>query len=165
MTYMIPKAERNLSVLFCWSLGPDQPSVLRRVGMSSSLVSIQHFSKPFNDKPIFSIPKILTTGARLNQFCSSLSRNTSISLRLNSSGLLLALETFNKEDIFICSSFWPKIFVSGHQIQNYGLEHLLRGCRHTLLQITRVAVSMFCLSNLEPGHRLPCILLLQSVWI
>ena len=28
MTYMIPKAERNLSVLFFWSLGPDQPSVL-----------------------------------------------------------------------------------------------------------------------------------------
>ena len=51
------------------------------------------------------------TWACLNQFCSSLSTNTLISLMLNSSGFLLSLEAFNKEDIFICCSFFrPKHF-------------------------------------------------------
>ena len=46
--------------------------------------------------------------ALLNQFCSLLSRSTSVSLRLNSSGLLLSLETFNSKDISIFYSFWVK---------------------------------------------------------
>ena len=57
MTYMTPKNDRNLSVLFCWSLGPDQPGVPRRVGMSSGQVRISHFSRPFNDIRISSTPK------------------------------------------------------------------------------------------------------------
>ena len=46
---MTPKNDRNLSVLFCWSLGPDQPGVPSRVGMRSCLVRMSHFSRPFND--------------------------------------------------------------------------------------------------------------------
>ena len=65
----------------------------------------------FNDVRISSSPKNFSTWHRLNQFYSSLSTNTSIFLRLNSSDLLLALETFNKEDIFIYSSFWSKTFL------------------------------------------------------
>ena len=60
------------------------------------------------DVRIFSIPKNFPTWVLLNQFRSSLSTSTSISLRLNSSGLLLLLEAFNKEDIVICISFWSK---------------------------------------------------------
>ena len=55
--------------------------------------------------------KISSHGPFSNQFCSSLSTNTSISLRLNFSDLLLPLETFNKEDIFIYSSFLVKKFL------------------------------------------------------
>ena len=51
-------------------------------------------------------PKNFPTLARLSLFCSSLSTNTSISL--NSSGLLLPLETSNKKDIFICTLFGSK---------------------------------------------------------
>ena len=46
---------------------------------------------------IQAIPRYRPVCALLNQFCSLLSTTTSISLMLNSSGLL-ALETFNKED-------------------------------------------------------------------
>ena len=53
-----------------------------------------------------------------NQFCYLLSTSTSISLRLNPSDFLLALETFNKEDIFIYIFLDQNIFVSGHQMQN-----------------------------------------------
>ena len=87
MTCMTPKAERNFSVLFCWSLGPGQGDVLRRVGTSSCLMSISHLSKSFDDVRIFSSPKNFLTWALLNQFCSSLSTNTSVSLMLNSSDL------------------------------------------------------------------------------
>ena len=83
-------------------LGPRQPGVTRQVGTSSCLVRISHLSRPFNDVRISSIPKNFPTRARLNQFCSSLSTNTSTSLRLNSSNFLpVSLETFNKEEIFI----------------------------------------------------------------
>ena len=58
------------------------------------------------DVMIWAIPKYHPICALLNQFCSSLSTSTSISLRLNSSDLLPAsLETFSTEDIFIYSSF------------------------------------------------------------
>ena len=62
------------------------------------------------DVMIQAIPRYCPISALLNQFCSLLSTSTSRSLRLNSSGLLLSLETFNKEYIFIYSSFEPKIF-------------------------------------------------------
>ena len=55
-------------------------------------------------------PKNFPTWTRFNQFFSPLSRGTSISLNLNSSGLLLTLETFNKEDIFILFLFGQKSF-------------------------------------------------------
>ena len=91
MTYMTSKNERNLSVLFCWSLGPDQGDVLCRVGMSSCLVSISHLSKSFNDVQIFYIPKNFPRWALLNQHCSSLSTDTSIPLRLNFSTRKISL--------------------------------------------------------------------------
>ena len=56
---------------------------------------------------IWAIPRYRPICAILNQFCSLLSTRTSISLMLNSSSLL-ALDTFNKEDIFINSPFRPK---------------------------------------------------------
>ena len=59
---------------------------------------------------IRAIPRYCPICALLNQLCSFLSTSTPISLRLNSSGLLLPLETFNKEDIFIYISFWTKLF-------------------------------------------------------
>ena len=113
MRYMTPKTERNSSVLSWWSLDPDQSGVVPRTGTSSCLVSISYFSKPFNDVRISSLPKNIPTLSRLNQFCSLLSTNTSLSLRLNYSNLLLALEKFHKEDIFICSCYWSReIFYS-----------------------------------------------------
>ena len=60
------------------------------------------------DVMIRAIPRYCPVCALLNQSCSLLSTSTSISLRLNSSDLLLSLETFNKEEIFIYSSFKPK---------------------------------------------------------
>ena len=101
---------RRIYVLLCWSLGPGQGDMLRWVGMSSCLVRIPHLSKSFNDVRIFSRPKDFPTWALFNQFCSSLSTSISISLRLNSSDLLLALEIFNTEDIFICSPFGSIFF-------------------------------------------------------
>ena len=53
------------------------------------------------DVMIRAIPRYPPICALLNQFCPFLSTTTSISLRLNLSWLLLALETFNTEDIFI----------------------------------------------------------------
>ena len=47
----------------------------------------------------------------LNQFCPLLLTSTLISLGLISSELLLLLETFNKEDIFICGLCWLKNFL------------------------------------------------------
>ena len=59
------------------------------------------------------IPRYCAICALLNQFCSFLSTNTLISLRLNSFDLL-PLETFNKEDVFI----WvKKKIASGQQTQ------------------------------------------------
>ena len=57
MVHITPRTERNLSVLFCWSLGPSKIGVPRRFGTSSCLVSISYFSKPFNDVRISSNPK------------------------------------------------------------------------------------------------------------
>ena len=63
------------------------------------------------DVVIRAIPRYHPICALLNQFCSLISISTSVSLRLNFSGLLPAsLETFNKEDIFIFSPFGSKIF-------------------------------------------------------
>ena len=78
MTYMTSKNERNLSVFFCWSLGPEQGNVLRQGGTDSSLVRISHLSKSFNDFRIFSIPKNFSSWAHLNQFRPFLSTNISI---------------------------------------------------------------------------------------
>ena len=98
--------------------------MVHRPGTSSCLVSISHFSKPFNYFRISFIPKDFPTGAGLNHFYSSLSTKTSISLRINSSDLLLLLEKFNKEGIFICSSFWSKNnFVSGYYTQIFLTQH------------------------------------------
>ena len=65
------------------------------------------------------IPRYRPMSTLLNQFCYFLSTSTSISLRLNSSDLLLAsLETFNKEHIFSFLVLSPKkILISGHQTQ------------------------------------------------
>ena len=63
------------------------------------------------DVMIQAIPRNRPICALLNQICSLLSTSTSISLRLNSLGLLLPLETFNTEDIFVCTSFCLKIFL------------------------------------------------------
>ena len=106
---MTQKNERNLSVLFWWSLGPDQPGVSRRVGMSSCLVKISHFLRQFGAVRISSSPKNFPTWALLNQSCSSLSTNTSISLKLSSSDFLLSLETFKTEDIFTFSHFGSRM--------------------------------------------------------
>ena len=93
---------------------------------------------------IRAIPRYCRICALLNQFCSLLSANTLISLRLNSSGLLLALETFNKEGVFIHNPFWvKKIFVSSHKIQKKPSK------------LTRVVFFMVSLGNLQSG---PCIL-------
>ena len=73
-------------------------------------------------------PKNFPTWDRLNQFCSSLSTSTSMSLRLNSLDLLLSLETFNTEDIsIIISAHGVVIFdlwagASRHFCVNVGLE-------------------------------------------
>ena len=56
------------------------------------------------DVMIPAIPRYHPICALINQFCSLLSTNTSIS---NTS---MVLETFNKEDIFIYSPFRQKIF-------------------------------------------------------
>ena len=70
------------------------------------------------DVMIRAIPRYHPMCALLNQFCSLSSARISISLRLNSSDLLLPLETFNKEvDIFICSPFWSKNFL--HPVTRY----------------------------------------------
>ena len=61
-------------------------------------------SRPPTDVSICLRPKNFPTLARLNQFCSLLSTSTSMSLRLNSLDLLLPLETFNTEVIFIIIS-------------------------------------------------------------
>ena len=53
------------------------------------------------DVMMWAIPTYCPICALLNKFYSLLSTSTSISLRLNSSVLLLSLETFNKEEIFI----------------------------------------------------------------
>ena len=62
------------------------------------------------DVVIWAISRYCLTCALLNQFCSLLSASTSISLRLNPSGLPLPLEIFNKEGIFILVLFSQKIF-------------------------------------------------------
>ena len=142
MTYVTPKNDENLSVLFCWFLGPDQPGVPRRVDMSSCLLRISHFSRQFNDVRISSIPKNVPTWA--HQFCSSLS-NTWISLRLTSSDLLLPLETFNKEDILFLIIFESKYFC-------------IRSIRYVLLIIASVALSTLLYVHLCPNLPLSMIL-------
>ena len=58
------------------------------------------------DVMIGAIPRNHPICACLNQFCSSLSTSTSMSLMLNSSDLLLALETFNTENLFYFYFLW-----------------------------------------------------------
>ena len=92
--------------------------MLQGIGMSSCLVSLSHLFRLSADLPICLWPKYFPKWAHLNQFCSSLSTNTSISLRLKYSGFLLAsLETFNTEGIFIKSQAQAKSFL--HLGRNY----------------------------------------------
>ena len=60
---------------------------------------------------IRAIPRYCPVCALLKQFCSSLSTSTSMSLRLNSSDLLLPLEIFNTEDIFFIISGPGKVIL------------------------------------------------------
>ena len=53
------------------------------------------------DVMIWAIPRYRPICALLNQFSSLLSTSTSITSKLNFPDLLLPLQTFNKEDIFI----------------------------------------------------------------
>ena len=84
IAYMTPYIERTLSVFFCWSLDPDQPSLVSRFDSNFFLVNISRFSKTLDDIWIFSIPGNFRTWERLNKNLSLLSRSTSVSLRLNS---------------------------------------------------------------------------------
>ena len=63
------------------------------------------------------IPRYRPLCALLNQFCSLLSTSTSMSLRLNSTDLLLPLETFSTEDNFI--KFWAPARSFLHFAPNY----------------------------------------------
>ena len=67
----------------------------------SFLLGISHLSRPPTDASLCLRPKNFPMWTCLNQSSSSLSTSTSMLLRLNSSDLLLPLETFNTEDIFI----------------------------------------------------------------
>ena len=97
----------------------------------------EHFT---NDAQISSFPKNFSTWARLNQFCSLLSTNTSISLRLNSWGLLLS---FNKEDIFICTSFRVKKIL--YPVARY---------KKVYVYANNVSVSFFSSSRTHQSHHL-----------
>ena len=92
---------------------------------TDSLFSLKESLRSYMvDVMIRAIPRIGPICALLNQFCSLLSTSTSISLRFApwSSSDLLPLETFNKEDIFIYSSFGQKKkIVFGHQAQKKSL--------------------------------------------
>ena len=133
--------------------------------------------KPTSNFSICDSPKNFPTSALLNQFCSSLSASTSISLRLNSSALLVPLETFNTENIFICTSFWFKNFlylVPRHKrpifmviIFLFLFFHLKPVCS-IILRVSTYFLCMIAIpcpkhagtplaGNLQPGHRLPCI--------
>ena len=80
--------------------------------------SISHLSRPSSDVSICLRTRNVPTWARLNQFCSSLSTNTSIPLRLNSSSfLLVSLKTFNTKDISIKFRALLRSFL--HFAQNY----------------------------------------------
>ena len=86
-------------------LATDPPSAWRKVqDLLSSSANL------LVDVMIRAIPRYRPIYALLNQFCSLLSAGTSISLRLNSSDLLLSLETFNKKEIFF-SSCWSKKYL------------------------------------------------------
>ena len=87
---MIPSVILRGSVLWI------PPSILKE---ARDLISSS--DKLAVDVTIRAIPRYRPISALLNQFCSWLSTSTSMSLRLNSSDLLLPLETFNKEDVFI----------------------------------------------------------------
>ena len=100
-----------------------------------------------------------------------------MSLRLNSSDSLLALETFNKEEIFIYSPFGPKIFlhpvirhkkvyVYPHNL-SVSFFHLkpvcciiLRGRTYFLSMAAKPWRAVF-----SPGTDCPVYCLLQQVWI
>ena len=91
-------------------------------------------------------------------------------LRLNSSDSLLALETFNKEEIFIYSPFGPKIFlhpvirhkkvyVYPHNL-SVSFFHLKPVCS-IILRGRTYFLSMTAKpwgGSFQPGYRLPCIL-------
>ena len=113
-----PKGWEDLSVLFWWPLGPEQSHVLRQVGTSSCLVSILHFSNSFNDVQIFFFPKHFPTWALLNQFCFSLSMNTTMSLRLNCSSdtkkAYIYLHNFSVS-LFLCSDMHQSRHFNGCQ--------------------------------------------------
>ena len=76
----------------CWWIPPSAWRKARDLISSSANLVV--------DVMIRAIPRYCAICALLKQFCSLLSTNTLISLRLNSFDLL-PLETFNKEDIFI----------------------------------------------------------------
>ena len=73
------------------------------------LLPSENLRTPFNDVQISSSSKNFPTWALLNQSCSSLSTNTSISLKLSSSDFLLSLETFKTEDMFTFSHFGSRM--------------------------------------------------------
>ena len=73
-------------------------------------------SRPPTDVSICLRPKNFPTWDCLNQFCSSLSTSTSLSLRLNSLNLLLSLETLNTEDISIIISAPVRSFLICGQV-------------------------------------------------
>ena len=97
------------------------------------------------DVMIWAIPRYCPICALLNQFYPLLSTNTSISLRLSCSDLLLLLETFNKEDILICSSCWSKHFlyqVTRHKkpyihAHNFSVSFSLSLSRHQYHHLNR----------------------------
>ena len=129
------------------------------------------------DVMIQAIPRYCPICPLLNQFWSPLSTSTSMSLRLNSSDSLLALETFNKEEIFIYSPFGPKIFlhplirhkkvyVYPHNL-SVSFFHLkpvcciiLRGRTYFLSMAAKPWRAVF-----SPGTDCPVYCLLQQVWI
>ena len=96
-----PKEREEFIRLVLMILRPRPASRTMGTAFMSFLVSISHLSRPVTNVSMCLRFKDFPTWALLNQFYSSLSTTTSISLRLNSSGLLPASsETFNTEDIF-----------------------------------------------------------------
>ena len=110
ITYKRLLDDRKISILLCWSFGPGQPPCHGGLPLCLSLRAFYTFLR-HSMMSEYPVSKNFPTWVLSNQFCSSLSTSISISLRLNSSHLLLPLETFNKKDIFIFNSFWVKKFL------------------------------------------------------